>query len=266
MTAAYEVLKDSDAVHIWYGRAPDGPAPADTGPLSEEESRAVRRLPEPAAARYAAAHVAVRRVLSGYLGVPPGDVVLGRQPCPRCAHARHGRPRVHWPPTDLDFNLSRSGPRWALAVVTGRQVGVDLEDGRPLDVDGASRFVMSASELAHVRAAPDDTARSHAFFRCWTRKEAVVKAIGVGIVTDLGAIDVRPAEDGPVLVRHTEPTGPDTWLVEDLPRIGGAFAALARQAGGTGPVVLRRYPDGDVVHGPEHPREQTEQTREVLIP
>jgi 4'-phosphopantetheinyl transferase len=241
MTAAYERLRDRDAVHIWRGRAPDTLPPDDTDLLSEEELQMVRRLPDAAAVRYAAAHVAVRRVLCAYLGVPPREVVLGRRPCPRCAHPRHGRPRIDWPPTDLDFNLSRSGPHWLLAVVAGHQVGVDLEDDRSLDVDGASQLVMSALELAHVRARPDATARTHAFFRCWTRKEAVVKAIGVGIITDLSEVDVRPAEDGPVLVTHAEPNSPDTWLVQDLPRVDGVFAALAREAGAAGPVEFHRY-------------------------
>ncbi|MEU9363211.1 4'-phosphopantetheinyl transferase superfamily protein [Streptomyces avermitilis] len=239
MTAAYENLRDRDAVHIWQGRAPDALAPGDTDLLSEEERHLVRRLPDAAAVRYAAAHAALRRVLAEYLDVAPGDIVLGRRPCPRCAHPRHGRPRIDWPPTDLDFNLSRSGPRWLLAVVVGRQVGIDVEDGRSLDVEGASKLVLSASELAHVRSAPDEAARSHAFFRCWTRKEAVVKASGVGIITDLKAVDVRPALDGPVVVTHTEPTGPDTWLVQDLSVADGVFAALAREAGSTGPVVRR---------------------------
>ena len=257
MTAAYEQLRDHDAVHIWRGRAPDTLAPDATDLLSDDEAAMVRRLPEPAAARYAAAHTAVRRVLSGYLGVPPREVVLGRRPCPRCAHPEHGRPRIDWPPTDLDFNLSRSGPHWLLAVVVGHQVGVDLEDDRTLDVEGASRFVMSASELAHILSAPGGPDRTHAFFRCWTRKEAVVKAIGVGIITDLSAVDVQPAKDGPVLVAHTEPTGPDTWVVQDLPVAAGVFAALAREAGATGPVVFRRY-DQELA-------EET-RTREVLVP
>ncbi|MFF0091750.1 4'-phosphopantetheinyl transferase family protein [Streptomyces canus] len=257
MTAAYEQLRDHDAVHIWRGRAPDTLAPDATDLLSDDEAAMVRRLPEPAAARYAAAHAAVRRVLSGYLGVPPREVVLGRRPCPRCAHPEHGRPRIDWPPTDLDFNLSRSGPHWLLAVVVGHQVGVDLEDDRSLDVEGASRFVMSASELTHILSAPGGPARTHAFFRCWTRKEAVVKAIGVGIITDLSAVDVQPAADGPVLVAHAEPTGPDTWVVQDLPVTDGVFAALAREAGATGPVVFRHY-DQELA--------AETRTREVLVP
>lgn len=242
MTTAYERLRDRDAVHIWRGRATDALAPGGTDPLSEEERHKVRRLPDPAAVRYAAAHAALRRVLSHYLAVPPGEVVLGRRPCPRCAHPRHGRPRIEWPHTDLDFNLSRSGPHWLLAVVAGHRVGVDLEGDRSLDVDGASELVMSARELAHVCSRPDESARTRAFFRCWTRKEAVVKAIGVGIVTDLRAVDVQPRQDGPVLVDHTEPNNSGTWLVQDLPMADGLFAALAHEAGAAaGPVEIHRY-------------------------
>lgn len=241
------------AVHVWRGRAPDALGPGDTALLSAEEAHKVRRLPATAALRYAAAHTAVRRVLAGQLGVPPRDLVLGRHPCPRCAHPGHGRPRIEWPPTDLDFSLSRSGPHWLLALGAGRRVGADLEGGRPLDVDGASRFVMSAAELAHVRSAPDGTARRNTFFRCWTRKEAVVKAVGVGIATDLGSVDTQPAEDEPVLVTCAEGPGPDTWLVQDLPVLDGVFAAVAQEARRAGPVVVRHYSratDGgaDTVH------------------
>lgn len=191
--------------------------------------------------RYTAAHAALRRVLSHYLAVPPGEVVLGRRPCPRCAHPRHGRPRIEWPPTDLEFNLSRCGPHWLLAVVAGHQVGVDLEGDRSLDVDGVSGLVMSAPELAHVRSRPDERARTRAFLRCWTRKEAVVKAIGIGIITDLRAVDVQPCQDGPVLVGRTDPNSPETWLVQDLPVADGLFAALAREAGPAGPLEIHRY-------------------------
>ncbi|MFD4630216.1 4'-phosphopantetheinyl transferase family protein [Streptomyces sp. NPDC058284] len=273
MTVAYERLRVRDAVHIWQGRAPDALAPGDTGLLSEEELQMVRRLPDAAAVRYAAAHVALRRVLSHYLGVLPREVVLGRRPCPRCAHPSHGRPRIDWPPTDLSFNLSRSGPQWLLAVVVGHQVGVDLEDGRSLDIDGASKLLMSAPELAHVRSRPDESARTDAFFRCWTRKEAVVKAIGVGIITDLSEVDVRPAEDGPVLVTHAEPNSPDTWLMQDLPMVDGMFAALAREAGAAGPVELHRYEDlarrtTDAAHPESHQNgdESRKPRRGVLVP
>ncbi|MEU8961053.1 4'-phosphopantetheinyl transferase superfamily protein [Streptomyces sp. NPDC048491] len=243
MTTAYERLRDHGAVHIWRDRASDVFVPGDADLLSEEELQNVRRLPDTAAVRYAAAHVALRRVLSHYLGVPPREVVLGRRPCPRCAHPRHGRPRIDWPPTDLDFNLSRCGAQWLLAVVFGHQIGIDLEDSRGLDIGGVSKLVMSAQELAYARSRLDERARTTAFFRCWTRKEAVVKAIGVAIITDLSEVDVRPAEDGPVRVISEEMNSPDTWLVQDLPMVDGVFAALARVAAAAGPVELHRYED-----------------------
>ncbi|MFP3989067.1 4'-phosphopantetheinyl transferase superfamily protein [Streptomyces sp. E11-3] len=241
MTAAYEDLKDHGKVHIWRGRAPDELDPADVALLSEEELEVVSRGSRKAAVRYTASHAALRRVLAEYLGVAPTAIGLGRRPCPRCEHPRHGRPRVDWPVTDLDFNFSRSGPHWLLAVGASGQLGVDVEDGRNLDVEGASALVMSDAELAYARSSSDTADRQSTFFRCWTRKEAVVKAIGVGIIADLKAIDIQPARSGPVLVRHTEPTGPDSWLVMDLPTVDGAFAALARESGSTGPVELRHY-------------------------
>ncbi|GAA3893000.1 hypothetical protein GCM10023084_52300 [Streptomyces lacrimifluminis] len=264
MTAAYGLLRDRAAVHIWRGRAADEPGTGDTGLLSDEEERKVRRLPAAAAVCYATAHTALRRVLSEYLGVPPRDVVLGRHPCPRCARPEHGRPRIDWPPTDLDFSLSRCGPHWLLAVAAGCPVGVDMEDDRRLDVDGASSFVMSASELAHIGSAPDDTARRRAFFRCWTRKEAVVKAIGVGIATDLREVDVQPAEDGPVLVPRAE--GPGPWLVQDLPMPDRVFAALAREAADpAGPAVFRRYEELAAGTAGTAGTAGPVQTREVLV-
>ncbi|MFE0805765.1 4'-phosphopantetheinyl transferase family protein [Streptomyces sp. NPDC058812] len=240
-TAEFERLRTQDAVHVWRGRAPDALLPEDTALLSAAELGIVRRRSPQAAVRYAGAHAALRRVLARYLGEPPERIRLGRQPCPRCRHPEHGRPRIDWPPSGLDFNLSRSGGHWLLAVVADHQVGADVEDGRTVDVQGSSAIVLTDDELAHMRAQPTEELRLAAFFHCWTRKEAVVKASGVGIVADLRTIEVRPADDGPVRVTHAEPNGPDTWTVQNLPVGPGLFAALAREAGSTGPVLLRDY-------------------------
>ncbi|WP_327258032.1 4'-phosphopantetheinyl transferase family protein [Streptomyces sp. NBC_01244] len=249
MTAAYERLRAQDAVHIWQGRAPDLLDPQDAAVLSAEELETVRRRAQQVAARYAGAHAALRRILAGYLGVPPEQIELGRQPCPRCADPLHGRPRIDWPPTDLDFNLSRSGALWLVAVAAGHQVGTDIEDGRTVDVEGSSVIVLTGAELAHLRAQPDERRRQEVFLRCWTRKEAVVKASGVGIAADLGSIDVRPATDGPVHVAHTEPNGPYRWLVQSLETEPGVFAALAREAACTGPVRLHAYTRTEATEG-----------------
>ncbi|MBT2491919.1 4'-phosphopantetheinyl transferase superfamily protein [Streptomyces sp. ISL-96] len=259
MTAEYERLRTRDGVHIWQGRAPDLLGPGNAALLSAAELEIVRRRSERAAVRYAGAHAALRRILAGYLSVPPERIRLGRQPCPRCAHPEHGRPRVDWPHTALDFNLSRSGSHWLVAVAVGSQVGADIEDGRAVDVEGSSTLVLADGELAHMRAQKDEKHRLDVFFRCWTRKEAVVKASGVGIAADLTSIDVRPAAEGPVRVIHTEPNGPDNWLVQNLPAAPGLFAALAREATSTGPVRLRDYLRE--IHGQDSHHNEKEEAR-----
>ncbi|MFF6995676.1 4'-phosphopantetheinyl transferase family protein [Streptomyces sp. NPDC008313] len=237
--AEYRELLDTGAVHVWQGSSAGLLDPADAALLSDEELLVVRRRSQEAGTRYAGAHAALRRILARYLGTPPEAIRFGRRPCPRCEHPEHGRPRVSAPDTGLDFNLSRSGPHWIVAVTAGRQVGIDLEDARSLDVDGSAELMMSRAELRHLRGQSTEAGRTAAFFRCWTRKEAVVKASGVGILTDLRALDVQPAREGPVSVRHEEPTGPTDWIVQDVPAAPHLFAALAREAGSTGPVVVR---------------------------
>ncbi|MFC8366395.1 4'-phosphopantetheinyl transferase family protein, partial [Streptomyces griseorubiginosus] len=150
-------------------------------------------------------------------------------------------PPTEGPPTALPYTLTRSGGHWRPAGAAPRPVGADIEDGRTVDVHGSSTIVLTDDELAHMRAQSTEELRLEAFFRCWTRKEAVVKASGVGIVADLRTIEVRPATDGPVRVTHVEPNGPDTWTVQNLPAGPGLFAALAREAGSTGPVLMRDY-------------------------
>ncbi|WP_326678085.1 4'-phosphopantetheinyl transferase family protein [Streptomyces sp. NBC_01237] len=235
----YRALWDSGGTHVWQGTTHGAPPGADLRLLSAAERTVMRRRPPAEGQRYAGAHIAVRRVLARYLEVPPAGIRFGTKPCPWCADPDHGRPVVIGPPTALDFNLSHAGPHWALAVTTSGQVGVDVEDGRSGNPAGAASLVMSPSELAHLDGLLDDGARQAAFLRCWTRKEAVVKAIGTGITADLKALEVRPEHPGPLVVHGGEPSGGDDWLVQDLPSERGLFVALARPAGSTGPVLLR---------------------------
>ncbi|MCX4830336.1 4'-phosphopantetheinyl transferase superfamily protein [Streptomyces sp. NBC_01016] len=237
--ASYRTLRETDAVHVWQGKVSDQLDPAALALLSPDERAIAARRAAPIGTRYAKVHAEVRRILAGYLDADPRELRVGRWPCPRCPDPAHGRPRLVVPGTGLDFNLSRSGPHWLLAVSAQRPVGVDLETARPAgDLWTTSSAVMSPSELRYLKSLPDEAARTATYYRAWTRKEAVVKASGVGVVADLRSVDVRPHEPAPVSVRHTETRGPQVWLVRDLPLGSDRFGALATEPDTRGPVLL----------------------------
>ncbi|MYX42880.1 4'-phosphopantetheinyl transferase superfamily protein [Streptomyces sp. SID89] len=230
----------SNAVHVWHGRVPDVPDPADVAVLDAAELRTYRGRRPPFDGRYAGAHAAVRRVLADhYLGCPPDAIRFGRHTCPRCADGTHGRPRVVAPVTRLEFSLSRSGPYWLLSVTAGGRVGIDIEVHGGRDLGGMADVALSSDESAALEAVDDVSEREAFFLRAWTRKEAVLKAAGIGIVAELRSLDVFPQRNGPVSVACADPAVRGVWRVEDVPLGPGLSAAVARETGETGPVLIR---------------------------
>ncbi|MEU3411661.1 4'-phosphopantetheinyl transferase superfamily protein [Streptomyces sp. NPDC006658] len=233
----------SNAVHVWHGRVADLPDPADTALLDDTELSTFRRRGAPFAGRYAGAHAAVRRILADhYLGGPPAAIRFGRHRCPRCGDPTHGRPRIVTPATRLDFSLSHSGPYWLLAVTAGGQVGVDIEEHTGRGFGDAPRIALSDAELDVLSGAGDEREHEALFLRAWTRKEAVLKAVGVGIVADLRALDALTHPHGPLRVDHAESGRPTAWTVQDLPLGPARTAALAHEHTRPGPVLLRHPP------------------------
>lgn len=233
-------LAATGAVHLWYGRVADPPEQADLLLLDEEEAHQVRSRAGAVRSHYVGAHAALRRILADhYLGGPPAAIRFGRHLCPRCGDTGHGRPRIVSPATGLEFSLSRSGPHWALAVGAGGMLGVDIESRDGPNLEDFVDLVLALPELDRVRAVEPTDDRRDLLLRAWTRKEAVLKAVGVGIVADLRQVYVRPAEAGPLFVEHAESGQRTRWLVEE-PDLGPHLAvALARKAGSAGRVVVR---------------------------
>ncbi|MFI6012817.1 4'-phosphopantetheinyl transferase family protein [Streptomyces sp. NPDC051243] len=234
-------LAVTGAVHIWHGRVPDELDPGDLALLDDEELRLARGRRPPYQAHYAGVHALVRRLLADhYLGGPPGAIRFGRHSCPGCGDRSHGRPRITRPATGLEFSLSRSGPHWALAVTAAGSVGIDVESRRDFAAEGVSELALSHPELARMRALEREEDRREFFLRSWTRKEAVLKAVGIGIVTDLRGLDVLADDADSAVVGHAGPGPRDSWLVEEVDLGPDLVAALARGAGrDAGPVVLR---------------------------
>lgn len=182
------LLTAPPGVTLW--RLPLERPPAElerlAGLLSAEERRRAERLRPPGAwRRFVAAHGALREILAAALGVEPAALGFAVGPW--------GKPELAAPfaTADLHFNLSHSGELALLAIATGRPVGVDLERLRPVPraAELAERYFAAAerADLAEVLGSP---AGPTAFFNCWTRKEAFVKAQGQGLAWPLDSFAV----------------------------------------------------------------------------
>ncbi|MFI1936161.1 4'-phosphopantetheinyl transferase family protein [Streptomyces purpureus] len=209
--------------------------PGDLAVLTAEERARAGRFRQPdRGAAYAAAHAAARRCLAEQLRGSPELIRFGRRPCPGCGRPGHGRPVVEHPRTSWESSLSRSGPYWLFAATDGVRIGVDVERLRPLDTAGlnVSRLgaaVLSVSERDHL-AGLEPAARGRAFMRCWTRKEAVVKASGIGIEADLRELETRPWLPSAVVEHAVDGCPVTLWSVCDLPAGPHCAAALALPA------------------------------------
>jgi 4'-phosphopantetheinyl transferase len=229
-----------DELHVWRGTAESEAVSCDLALLSVDERERLERIRVPGErARFCSAHAGMRRVLGAYLDVDPSAVRFGRALCPRCGNPDHGPPRIVWPETELTFSLSHSGRRWMLALAPGAPVGIDVEQDAGRDLAAAVRQVLSECERADFDALGDERERRLFLLRAWTRKEAVCKALGIGLAADVRTLDVRPRETGPVDVAFgLDALNASVWTVTELSG-GGEVAAFARPHGRTRCAVVR---------------------------
>jgi 4'-phosphopantetheinyl transferase len=173
----------------------------------------------PDRARYALAHASLRRILGAYLKLPPESLRF---------HAnRFGKPELaeDRPSPTLTFSLSHSQSVAMLAVSRGGPVGVDVEDVKPIEPEVAAAH-FSASELADLSALQGD-AWLIGFYRCWTRKEAVLKAEGVGLHLALDGFDVSLSPDAPPELLRTRVHFSYPWKLYDASPASGTIGAVA---------------------------------------
>lgn len=244
---------EASEVHVWHGildQAADrssGPLAADMANLPGAERARCLRLLRPAdQRRFAAVHAGVRQLLAAYLDTAAPLIRLGRVPCCRCGDTGHGPPRIDWPRTDITFSLSHAGSHWLLAVARGRRVGADIEMAQGAATTLLARDSLSPSELAYLKSRH----RAHqadVFYTCWTRKEAVLKACGIGLAVPPGSVEVTPMRTPRARVHFACAAGAREWLVEDLASYEDAyehgqaqwFGAIAQPLTDSGPILLR---------------------------
>jgi 4'-phosphopantetheinyl transferase len=191
----------------------------------DERARADRFVFERHRHRFITCHAWVRIVLGRCLDRAPESLRFTAGP--------HGKPCLADAAADLRFNLSHSGERALLAVTRGQEVGVDIEQERTIaTLDLARRFFApSESQALEAMCASD---RMPAFFRCWTRKEAFIKAIGHGFTCPLAGFEVSLAdEDSPQLLRSCTAVagGLERWRIVSVPVEPGYRAAIAAGPG-----------------------------------
>ncbi|MEU1003531.1 4'-phosphopantetheinyl transferase family protein [Streptomyces tibetensis] len=240
--AAVDRIIARGEAHVWWWRCPERVDPADLALLGTEEfRRALGMLAERDAAEFVRTRAGARRALGELLGISPATARLGHRRCPGCGADDHGPPLLVHPPLPLAISLSRTAGWGVFVVGAGLAVGVDAEALRPVRETLFAGSVLTAAERRHLDAMAPGPARHAAFHRVWTRKEAVVKAVGVGLVgTELDQLETHPDRDGPLRVTHHGIGGPTEWTVEDLRLTDHLAVALARAAGpaARGPVHL----------------------------
>lgn len=194
---------------------------------AEERERALRFRFERDRDHYTVGRGSTRTILGGYLGASADSL--------RFSYGAHGKPELEAPnESDLRFNLSHSHRVALLAVTAGRAVGVDIEGvQRDVGDEQIARRFFSPAEVTVLLSLPEAQRRA-AFFRCWTRKEAYLKARGDGIYYGLQHFAVTLAPELPAaLISNTlEPAEVPRWSMAAVPVPPGYEAAVAVE--GTG--------------------------------
>ncbi|HWY21016.1 MAG TPA: 4'-phosphopantetheinyl transferase superfamily protein [Candidatus Acidoferrum sp.] len=214
-----------DEVHLWR---------ADLEALRGDESRWQKLLSADELARSARFHFArdrqrfvasralLRSILASYLATDPNSLNF--------SYSKKEKPFLGPAdaPGNVTFNLSHSGETALFAFTRGREIGVDVEQLRhDFDLEAIARRFFSLQERNQLAALPADE-KIEAFFRCWTRKEAYIKATGDGLSLPLSQFDVSLAAGEKAALLATRPDGSEAgqWLLREVPAGSGYVAAL----------------------------------------
>jgi 4'-phosphopantetheinyl transferase len=187
---------------------------------ADERARATRFVGARDREQFIVGRARLRQILASYLALPPETM--------RFSYGKHGKPLLSRYPHAPSFNLSHSGDLAALAVSGCGAVGIDVEQLREVGTEIGQRFFTDNENAILARLS--GRRRIEAFFRCWTRKEAVVKANGKGLMGGLQLFDVQLARDAtsrPLHIGMDRPDARPKWSLYDLALDAGFVGALA---------------------------------------
>ena len=193
----------------------------------DERDRAARFHFEQDRRRFVVGRGLLRVILSGYLGITPHAL--------RFNYGGKGKPILAMGCGDgrLRFNVSHSADLALYAVALEHELGIDVERIDPALQENIAERFFSPREVAVLQAISPDR-RSEAFFACWTRKEAYLKAKAEGLTVRLDQFDVSlaPGEPPALLQTRGDPAEPSRWSLAELDPAPGYAAAMAIEGRG----------------------------------
>ncbi|CAG9933603.1 4'-phosphopantetheinyl transferase family protein [Candidatus Nitrotoga arctica] len=173
--------------------------------------------------RYIAGRAALRKLLGGYMGREPEALIFD--------YNDYGKPSLQNIDNGLCFNVSHSGETMLAAFVLNSEVGIDIEAiQQNIDyVDICQRW-FSVQENNALQDLPEEQ-RIAAFFRAWTRKEAYIKARGIGLSYSLNRFSVSLDESSSALLEHHDcPQEIKSWQIYNIEVSSAYSAAVAIEA------------------------------------
>ena len=178
--------------------------------------------------RFIVGRASLRRTLAAYVGIAAENIqfcygAFGKPAlAPLCLRTTDARKNV-------SFNCTHSGGVFLCAVCNHDPIGVDIETPRPIDdLLGLAEAHFSRAEIAALRRI-DPPQQLHAFFNCWTRKEAYIKATGKGLSARLDnfSVSLSPGEPARLLSCADNPTHTETYSIHELTSVPGHVGAIA---------------------------------------
>lgn len=211
-----------DVHGIWLDVSPDVQDECSRVLTADELARSERFVNESLRCRWSMARAGLRKVLGEYCGTAAENL--------RFATGPNGKPFFADTRSDVHFNLSHSANLALVAVTGAGALGVDLEYQRPIpDWRRVARRFFSSRENEQL-ASLEECDRVGAFYRCWTRKEALIKATGEGLSARLDDFDVTlmPHDSAKVLHdRRGDNVRPGNWFLHHLDPDDKFVAAVA---------------------------------------
>jgi 4'-phosphopantetheinyl transferase len=195
------------------------------GLLSEDEAaRADKFRFEKGRNEFTITRGVLRTLIGSFIGVAPAEL--------RFSYSAHGKPQLEGDFRNrLEFNVSHSEGMAVVCFARQSRLGVDIEKVR-LDFEHqriAERFFSDHEREQLRNLSPEEI--PYAFFRCWTRKEAFIKALGEGLSHPLHQFDVelRAKEPARLLSTRPDPDEVSRWNLFDIRVPTGYLAALAME-------------------------------------